>query len=624
MSSAASQQDGGEEALDAACFLEWENDPQLQRGLILGARREFLLDEGGQGRGTCRTMDFAIFNAALLNSRKPEIRLPWEESFGQYIFGRETLETLDTSLDRSVRRRILQDDMAPEKHSEVKEWQGLRPFESRRLLAARLYKSDDHLQSLALKRMRSIVLFHPEDSQLGRSLITASGELVGEDELRRTFMDAFRHKAVGTMAKRTVTLYRFATWQVKINKGRPLAPTERDLYTYLDHLRAQGAGATSGAAFIQTWNFCCATVGVDGMGLISGRTRGVAHDMFLGKRMLKQAPPLSVDTMMRMQKLVCESEDPKLATVAGFMLFCAYASSRFSDAAKAGALRVERHMHIFVGECDTGSYKTAITKEKQTTFLPLMALGSCLYHLAWLKAWESARGASGASRSKFLMPADSAGNDEWLDRAMTTAEGSLWLRDILVSTGMDATEAEAFSTHSLKATCLSWAAKAGSLSPEELLLMGHHSPQGEKSRLVYSRDALADVMVKLWRVVDSIRKGHFEPDASRAKRIAMATGLQVPDGLLAEETVPEEPHEDDASDVSQVGDLANDGMDCPAPDVSVPKPRVLDVDPEHCVRHILSGFVHVKRRMCRPQGYSSILPQTTLPLQGAARPKTIK
>ena len=83
-------------------------------------------------------------------------------------------------------------------------------------------------------------------------------------------------------------------------------------------------------------------------------------------------------------------------------------------------------------------------------------------------------------------------------------------------------------------------------------------------------------------------------DASRAKRIAMATGLQVPDGLLAEETIPEEPREDDASDVSQVGDLANDGMDCPAPDMSVPKQRVLDVDPEHCVRHILSGFVHVK------------------------------
>ena len=122
MSSAASQQDGGEEALDAACLPEWENDSQQQRGLIPGARREFLLDEGGQGRGTRRTMDFAIFNAALLNSRKPEIRLPWEEGCGQYIFGRETPETLDASLDRSVRRRILQDDMAPEKHSEVKEW----------------------------------------------------------------------------------------------------------------------------------------------------------------------------------------------------------------------------------------------------------------------------------------------------------------------------------------------------------------------------------------------------------------------------------------------------------------------------------------------------------------------
>ena len=111
-----------------------------------------------------------------------------------------------------------------------------------------------------------------------------------------------------------------------------------------------------------------------------------------------------------MEKLVCESEDPKLATIPGFMLFCAYASSRFSDAAKAGTLKVERHMRIFVGECETGSYKTAIAKEKQATFLPLMALESCLCRLAWLKAWEAARQAS-----KSLMPADSANNDGWLD-----------------------------------------------------------------------------------------------------------------------------------------------------------------------------------------------------------------
>ena len=108
----------------------------------------------------------------------------------------------------------------------------------------------------------------------------------------------------------------------------------------------------------------------------------------------------------------------------------------------------------------------------------------------------------------------------------TTAESSLWLRDILVTVVLDAAGAEGFSTHSLKATCLSWAAKAGSLSLEDVI-MGHRSPQAKKSRLVYSRDALADVMVKLWRVVDSIRKGHFKPDASRANRIAMATGLGI-------------------------------------------------------------------------------------------------
>ena len=43
--------------------------------------------------------------------------------------------------------------------------------------------------------------------------------------------------------------------------------------------------------------------------------------------------------------------------------------------------------------------------------------------------------------------------------------------------------------------------------------------------VTYSRDAIAATMVKVYRMLETIRQGIFDPDASRAARIAMATGV---------------------------------------------------------------------------------------------------
>ena len=45
--------------------------------------------------------------------------------------------------------------------------------------------------------------------------------------------------------------------------------------------------------------------------------------------------------------------------------------------------------------------------------------------------------------------------------------------------------------------------------------------------ITYARDALVSVLIKLRRIVDSIRDGHFNPDLSRVERVAMMTGIDV-------------------------------------------------------------------------------------------------
>ena len=90
-------------------------------------------------------------------------------------------------------------------------------------------------------------------------------------------------------------------------QGPTSRPYKKDLYHSLGFLRTSGAGTTARASFIQSWHFGCSTVGVDGMGLISGRTRVVKA---------------LVDLVWGLEKLDCETPSAKTTTIAGFMLFC--------------------------------------------------------------------------------------------------------------------------------------------------------------------------------------------------------------------------------------------------------------------------------------------------------------
>ena len=211
------------------------------------------------------------------------------------------------------------------------------PFAKRRLMTSKLAKSDDALLTSALKKLRNLVLFWPEDSRLGRTLLSSAGAVVGEDVLQQSLRDCFAGKAVATLVKRASDFTRFAEFQVSCNNGRPLNPSEHDLYAYLCYLRQQGAGATAGESFISAWKFMQHTVGAgaNGTDIISGRVRGASKDLMAKKRKLQQAPPLPAEVVWKLKGLMTERIQPKIKAILGFMLFCMFSCSRFADAARA-------------------------------------------------------------------------------------------------------------------------------------------------------------------------------------------------------------------------------------------------------------------------------------------------
>ena len=82
--------------------------------------------------------------------------------------------------------------------------------------------------------------------------------------------------------------------------------------------------------------------------------------------------------------------------------------------------------------------------------------------------------------------------------------------------------------------------------------MGHHFDSRLAVPLVYSRDFLCNIHCKLQRMFQDIRSGIFDPEETRAQRIARETASQ--------------PVADDASSGSDV-----EGDDC-KPQQSLPVP----------------------------------------------------
>ena len=94
-------------------------------------------------------------------------------------------------------------------------------------------------------------------------------------------------------------------------------------------------------------------------------------------------------------------------------------------------------------------------------------------------------------------------------RPLDSAECGKWLRLILYNS-VEQRLGRRVTSHSLKATCLSYAAKRGISLPARLVL-GYHTA-GHTMPLTSSRDGAAHPLLVLERLLAEIRSGRFCPD----------------------------------------------------------------------------------------------------------------
>ena len=109
-----------------------------------------------------------------------------------------------------------------------------------------------------------------------------------------------------------------------------------------------------------------------------------------------------------------------------------------------------------------------------------------------------------------MQPAPDLNKDgAWLCRPLTCSETTMVSRCLLQIDDRDVT------SHSLKTTCLSWAAKA-ERPREQRRLLGRHSSALQDADSVYARDLAVAPVKALQRVLLLIREGEFSPDQPRS------------------------------------------------------------------------------------------------------------
>ena len=330
----------------------------------------------------------------------------------------------------------------------------------------------------------------------------------------------FSGKATGTLHNRAGPILRFIQW-CHAHGVIPFPVREHHVYEFMKAIGFEAA-PTFLRSFLVSMTFCNFILGLTGSDEVtsSQRVQGCARESYLTKRKLCQRPPLTVDQVKALEIYVADMlGPPRDVYAAGCFLLCVFMRARFSDMLHmtdivADEISVDGMVAGYIESKVTRS-KSAYTTERKTMLPPMAAPLIGTSGRNWFRSWQKARLLCSVPTGTDMPLLPQPAANGWLKTPMSAAAGGDWLRKILMALRFSQTEVQNIGTHSCKATCLSWMAKAGvDLSCRRLL--GYHVDPTTKTCLVYSRDAVSGPLRELDRVLKMIRALEFSPDSTRS------------------------------------------------------------------------------------------------------------
>ena len=345
-------------------------------------------------------------------------------------------------------------------------------------------------------------------------------EVDDQEALWQSLDDVFATRAPATLAKRGRALTCICDGLEEA--GHSFPPGERIFYDLLCQHRSRGAPASRLSGFVEALVFAQHVVGVSSLAEVTSSRRclGLAKGM---RNPGHQAAPLSVQQVLSLHRALKECEDAWDRLMAGSALMAIYARARWSDLQHIDAWEIDYFPDGTPStvEAKVWTHKSMRAAMHRHQFLPMAAPATGVHREEWVTGWLTARKELGVADPPDapVMPAPTAAGNPSA-RPVNTDEAGKWVNALIVAMGLPA-PVPLLTSHSFKATCLSWSAKRG-LSTSDRLQLGYHA-DGGRMALVYSRDGAARSIQLLQDLMREIREGVFLPDETRGGRLRMTT-----------------------------------------------------------------------------------------------------
>ena len=517
----------------------------------------------------------------------PQWTMPWETGVWKHIFD---VSERSSSLTMPVLSRPAVaplPDVLPVQHPALKSRRiAAEPQAWQQVVMASDVASWQELHEakldVALKRWYDVVIMFPTSF----ILVAQLAELPTLGEQMSMMRDVLSGRSPLTLLKRVNSITRYMTFLR--NHGMTAPGVESDLYAFLKEQRSEGAPQSRLAAVIESIRFMEHVLGLNGLtDLLSKRCLGAAKQTTAGPN--RQAAPLTVAELRVLHDILASPDaDVWDRNMAGAFLGCVYTRSRWSDFQHSNEMTADPHPHCpeFV-ELSISEYKTKYANAWRGGLLTAVAPAIGASAENWAQNWLVVRNMLQAPLHEDfpIMPAPNAAG-EATKRPLTTKEVAEWIR-LLLRRGGIAMGERRISSHSAKATILSYLAKYGAeISVREIL--GAHVSHLQ-SVIRYSRDALAEPLRVMARMLADIRSGIFMPDTTRSGYFSMnldpateeidSTVILVSDDedvkheMAQVEQIAESDSEDEADTCSSSDESAVASARCSRP-VTVPKAPV--------------------------------------------------
>ncbi len=258
-------------------------------------------------------------------------------------------------------------------------------------------------------------------------------------EVRRSLTLIFTGKSTATLAKRAAALRGFQRWHAGMDlPGGAFPAQEEILFRHLAELYDEGAAATRGQALLEALNLASATFGFSAEAQASARVRGAAAASFAQKRGTLQRPPLTVAALRVLEDGVVTASTACDRIFCGFLAFLAHTRTRFLDGARISAEPfIDESGSVAFVETRSTEHKGGNRPRVRGLALPVVGHAVGIRGEPWAEAWLEARRMMGLNAdvdgALMLTP---SGGDHFTSRRLSTTEGAIWLREVLIDGGV--------------------------------------------------------------------------------------------------------------------------------------------------------------------------------------------